>query len=115
MIDHDLRKHAAEFRGYLKNHQYDVTDEGILFPKAGAFASGEYIIESTGGCREVSQNLIPDAALSYLLDVALGDTAKEPLWFLALYSGNYTPTPSLTAANFASVATEIVSATAARP
>ena len=40
MIDKDLLKHAREFKGYLDNHQYDVTDEGILFPKAGAISSG---------------------------------------------------------------------------
>ena len=48
MIDRDLQKHAREFKGYIDNHQYDVTDEGILFPKAGAMASGEYFFDTDG-------------------------------------------------------------------
>lgn len=110
MIDRDLQKHAAEFRGYLRNHKYDVTDDGILFPKAGAMASGEYFFDTDGERPESSHNLIPSAALEYILDVALGATAAQPAWYLALYSGAYTPVAGLTAASFSSSATEIVSA-----
>lgn len=111
MIDRDLQKHAREFKGYLSNHQYDVTDDGILFPKAGAMASGEYFFDTDGERPGSSPNLIPSAALEYILDAALGGVAAQSAWYLALYSGAYTPVPGLTAATFASAATEIVSAT----
>ena len=106
----DLQKHAVEFRGYLNRHQYEVTDEGILFPKAGALASGEYFFDTDGGRSCVSPNLIPTAALEYILNAALGGTAQLPNWYLAIFSGAYTPTPDVTAATFAAAATEITSA-----
>ncbi len=111
MIDRDLQKHAREFKGYIDNHQYDVTDEGILFPKAGAMASGEYFFDTDGERPGSAHNLIPSAALEYLLNAALGGVAALPNWYLAIYSGAYTPVAGLTEANFATAATEITSAT----
>ena len=110
MIDKDLQKHAAEFSRYLKTHQYDVTDEGIMFPRAGAGVSGEYFFDTDGDRADTSTNLIPAEALDYMLDAALGGTLAVGAWFLAIYSGAYTPGAGLTAANFASTATEITSA-----
>lgn len=104
MIDSDLIKHAGEFKGYLDNHQYEVSDEGIEFPRAKVMIFGEY--EDNYG---VTPNLVPTEGLNHILMVALSNTAKLNNFYLALYSGNYTPTSSLTAANFAATATEIVS------
>jgi len=111
MLDKDLTKHGREFAGYLKNHQYDVSDEGIIFPKAGVQAIGEYFVSSPGYADSVEKNLIPTEGLNHLLMVGLKDTAKLNTFYLALYSGNYVPTAALTAANFASTATEITSNT----
>ena len=85
MIDRDLQKHAREFKGYIDNHQYDVTDEGILFPRAGAMASGEYFFDTDGERPGSAHNLIPSAALEYLLNAALGGVAALPNWYLAIY------------------------------
>ena len=71
MTDKDLKKHAREFKGYLDKHQYDVTDEGILFPKAGALASGEYFYDSNGANPESTANLLPTQGLNYLLETSL--------------------------------------------
>lgn len=56
--------------------------------------------------QETTHNIMPLEALTDILTVWLKDGAKSPNWYVALYEGNYTPDPSLTAANFASVATE---------
>lgn len=101
MIDRDIRKHAGEFLAYLKNHQYEVTDKGILFPKAHVVVFGEY--EDHMG---VTRNLIPTEGVTYIL----GNDLADPL-YLAIYSGDYTPAADLTAANFTATATEIVSGT----
>lgn len=110
MIDKDLQKHAREFKGYLDTHQYDVTDDGILFPRAGAIAAGEYFYDSNGANPESTANLLPTQALNYLLETGLRNGAQHTQWYLAIFSGAYTPVDGLTAATFASAATEITSA-----
>ena len=110
MIDKDLRKHAREFKGYLDTHQYDVTDEGILFPKAGALASGEYFYDSNGANPESTANLLPTQGLNYLLETSLRNGAQQTQWYLAIFSGTYAPVSGVTAATFTSAATEITSA-----
>ena len=111
MIDRDLQKHAREFKGYLDNNQYDISDEGIFFPKANALAIGEYSVRSPGYADEVVTNLIPHQGMNYILMTALKQGPAQPNFYTALYSGNYTPTNALTAANFAATATEIASST----
>lgn len=110
MIDKDLHKHAREFKGYLDTHQYDVTDEGILFPKAGALASGEYFYDSNGANPESTANLLPTQGLNYMLETSLRNGAAHTQWYLAIFSGAYTPVSGVTAATFTSAATEITSA-----
>lgn len=111
MIDKDLQKHAREFKGYLDTHQYDVTDEGVFFPKAGALASGEYFFDTNDGERPGSaKNMLPTQALNYLLEAGLRNGVRHTQWYLAIFSGAYTPVASVDAATFASAATEITSA-----
>ena len=109
MIDKDLQKHAREFKGYLDNHQYEVSDEGILFPKAGAMASGEYFYDTNGENPESTTNLLPTQALNYLLEAGLRNGTRHTNWYLALFSGMYSPTDTITAATFSAAAVEITS------
>ena len=106
MLDRDIIRHAGEFKSYLDNHQYEVSDTGIEFPKASVMLFGEY--EDNYGR---TPNLITTEGLNHILSVALRDGSKLNNFYLALYSGNYTPTAALTAATFAATATEIVSGT----
>jgi len=106
MLDKDILKHAREFKGYIDNHNYEVSDAGIEFPRAKVMIHGEY--EDDYG---ITPNLVPTEGLNHILMVALSNTAKLNNFYLALYSGSYTPTNTLTAAAFPSTATEIVSGT----
>lgn len=106
MIDKDLIKHAREFLGYLRNFKYEKTDTGIEFPAARALVFGDF--EDDHGCEK---NMWLTEGLNHVLMVALKDTAKLNSFYVALFSGNYTPVAGLTAATFASAATEIVSNT----
>jgi hypothetical protein len=106
MIDRDLLKHAREFKGYIDNHKYEVSDEGIEFPRAKVMIFGEY--EDNYGR---TPNLIPTEGLNHILGVALANVSKLNNFYLALFSGNYTPVAGLTAATFTSAATEIISGT----
>ena len=104
----NLRKELA---GALARDQYDVTEEGVYFPRQGVLAAGEYFDRINGGTWERTKNLIPTEGLAHILNVALGSTAKPAGYYLALFSGATAPAANWTAANFAAVASEIVSLT----
>lgn len=55
---------------------------------------------------ETTHNIMPTEALNDLLGVWLKSGTQSPNWYLTLFEGNYFPDSLLTAANFASVATE---------
>ena len=111
-IDKDLTKHAREFQGYLDNGDYEVSAAGIVFPKASALASGVYIHDVNGQDEREDANLLPIEGLNHILAVALdGSTSKLNSFYLALFSGSYTPVNTITAATFTSGATEITSNT----
>jgi len=101
-----------ELAGELRAERFDITEEGIFFPRLGIQASGEYFDRINGGQWSGSNpNLIPVEGLAHLLNVALGTTAKPAGYYLALFSGTTAPAANWTAASFAAVASEIVSLT----
>jgi hypothetical protein len=111
MIDHDLLKHRAEFRRALTNHKYEVSDEGIFFPKQHAFASGVYIHDVNGLDERRDSNLLTIEGLNHMLDTEFHDGTKVSTWYVKLFSGNVTVLNTWTAANFTANATEITSGT----
>lgn len=111
MLDSDLQKHAGEFGRYLRNNQFELTGDGIAFPKAMAIAQGGYLHDVNGLDEQFDPNLLPDEGLVYLLSVGLNNGAKLAAWYLSIYSGNYTPLAGLTAASYPATAAEITSNT----
>lgn len=103
-----LRKELA---AAIHHENFDVTAEGIFFPKQGVMASGEYFDRINGGDWERTPNLIVTEGLAHILSVALGATAKPAGYYLALFSGAAAPAANWTAASLAAAASEIVSMT----
>lgn len=101
-----LRKELSKS---LHNEVYDVTEEGIYFPKQGIMAKGEYFHRVNDGDWSVDKNLLTTEGLAHMLNVALGTKQKSSGYYLALFSGSAAPANNWTAANFASVANEITS------
>jgi len=95
----------------LKAENYQMTEQGIYFPKQGILAQGEYFDRINGGEWQTTHNLVVNEGLAHLLNVAMGTTAKPAGYYLALFSGATAPAATWTAANFAAVAAEIVSMT----
>ncbi|MCU4350229.1 hypothetical protein [Acinetobacter ursingii] len=95
----------------LHDNAYEILPEGLYFPRQGILASGEYFDRVNGGEWQRTSNLIVNEGLAHLLNVALGTSPKPAGYFLALFSGATAPAANWTAANFASVASEIVSLT----
>ena len=112
MLDPSLLKHAAEFRRYIANGQYEITDAGsVRFARAAAEGRGFYVHDINGQDERVDPNLLPDEGLIYLLSVGLNNGAKLSTWYLSLYAANYTPLAALTAASYPATASEITSNT----
>ena len=95
----------------LDREQYDLTSEGVYFPRQGVLAAGEYFDRINGGEWQRTKNLIPTEGLAHILNVSMGSTAKPAGYFLALFSGAAAPAANWTAASFAAAASEIVSLT----
>ena len=96
----------------IRGGDFEATESGILFPSIGVLAAGEYFDRINGGKWEFAgKNLLPTEGLSHILNVALGGKAKPAGYYLALFSGATAPNATWTAANFATVASEIVSQT----
>lgn len=106
----------TSFIGNLRNMiAASIRDSREKHPEANAFGTywekvnGIYV--SAGSAPLVTPNILPTEGLNNALDTWLGNVAKPAGWYIALYSGAITPDATWTAANFASNATEITSAT----
>ncbi len=98
--------------GALARGEFTETDNQITFDKLGGIQfKGEYFHRVNGGEWEHADNLVVNEGISHILNVALGGKAKTAKYYLALFSGSTAPSPTWTAANFAAVASEIVSGT----
>lgn len=94
----------------LAKGDFQITDDGILFPRQGILAKGEYFGRINGGeWEKEGDNLITTEGLAHILNVALGATAKPAGYFLALFSGSASPAANWTAGSFAATANEITS------
>lgn len=107
MIDRDLLKHRAEFARSLRNHQYEVSPDGILFPQQGVVAKGVYIHDVNGLDERRDENLVVNEGLNHILDVVLHNDTQIATWYMAISSGNVSPQATWTAANYSANATEI--------
>ncbi|TEU23378.1 hypothetical protein [Alkanindiges illinoisensis] len=103
-----LRKELAQA---LNKDQYDMTGQGLYFPRQGIMAMGQYFDRINGGEWQETPNLVVTEGLAHILNVALGSKVKSSGYYLALFSGATAPAANWTAANFASVASEVISLT----
>lgn len=107
-MNESLKKEIG--KAIAKEH-YDITENGIVFPSLDVLAKGEYFDRVNGGEWSKTPNLVVTEGLAHILNTALGTKAKTANYYLALFSGATAPAANWTAANFASVAAEIVSMT----
>lgn len=95
----------------IAKEHYDMTESGLVFPSLDVLAKGEYFDRVNGGEWSRTPNLVVTEGLAHILNTALGAKAKTANYYLALFSGATAPAANWTAANFTSVASEIVSMT----
>ena len=100
-----------ELAADLRAERFDLTPEGVYFPRQSVLAAGEYFDRVNGGEWTRTPNLVVNEGMAHILNVALGATAKPAGYFLALFNGAASPQANWTAASFAAAASEIVSMT----
>ena len=59
--------------------------------------------------RWIMDNLLPEEGILYFLSSSLRGGTQTSTWYISLYSGSYTPTSTVTAATYNSLATEVTS------
>lgn len=113
MFHQDLVRHSAEFRRYMRNHQFERAADGcgILFPKAGVIAEGIYVHDVNGLDVCIDKNLLTTEGMNYLLSVGVANGTQLAAWYFSLFSQAVSPTNGWTAANYNTNGTEIVSTT----
>ena len=103
-------KHHKEFKKFIADGDYEITDGGILVHSSG-MARGRYYHTVNGEDLQIDPNLLPAEGILDILDVYFGADAKQAGFYLSLYTGNATPTSTWTAANYNANATESTSQT----
>lgn len=106
----DKKLHSALVKD-LSREVYDITEDGIYFPRHGLQASGEYFDRVNDGEWQRTENLVPKESRIAMLNTYLGSKAKPAGFYLALFSGSTAPADNWTGASFAAAANEIVSQT----
>jgi hypothetical protein len=108
------QKHIKEAQGFIRAGDYVETEGGILIHGA-IMARGEYVHTVNGMDEQRDSNLIVTEGINYLLNVGLGGVsqAQLPTWYLAPFTGNYTPVAGETASSFTGQTTELTAYTEA--
>lgn len=119
MTQYLLRTHAEEIARELRSHRYERSDDGLLLTRMGVFLGGAMKVRDYRSghqqCIAIDANTLLDEGLNHLLNVGFPPTGGYPQitqWYLAPFKGNYTPDPTLTAAQFPVVADEFTAYTA---
>lgn len=106
MLSKDILRHAREFERAARNHRYEVTEDGLLFPEQGFRLHGNMEHAVNGADVRVDPNVVPIEMFNYMLAAGIGNGTQQPTFYVALYGANVTPNNALTAATFDSVMTE---------
>lgn len=100
---------VRELRRSIARHKYEFDDQGGLYlpeAKSTITAGGIFGTSLNDGAWQPAPNLLPTQGRNSILDIALGNVAKETNWYFAPFATNTAPTSALTAANFDATQTE---------
>lgn len=103
----DIFKHTRELLRELANYHFEITEAGdFYFGRSHALVGGSVVHTLNGGDRRVDHNVWTIEGLNYMLTTALKNGSPYAAMYIAPFSGNVSPSSSLTAATFASTLTE---------
>lgn len=89
---------------------YERSAGGILLPALGLILGGVFTGQIVRDGKIIDEfetpNLVVDQGLNHVLDAVFHGVTQVHPWYLGLFSGNYTPVATVTAATIAGAATE---------
>lgn len=98
----------VEIARAIRNHQYEQSEKGIhLTNGSGLFIGGAFRHHDFKGNVQIDANLFVTQGLIYALNAAFAGGAQIANWYMALFSSDYEPVDTLTAAAFTATAGEI--------
>lgn len=92
----------------LANRSFELSEDGRLYVPGAAklFIGGSLLTRVNGRDEQIDPNTMTLEGISYLLKAGVAGFSQISNWYVALFSGNVTPTTALTAANFDGTQTE---------
>lgn len=96
MNDVDLIRHGLELARAIDNHQYEVADNGLFFPRQQVMLGGSMRTGVNGADFRIDANIVPAQGIAKVLKAGVGGTT----WYIAPFENNTTPQSTLTAATF---------------
>jgi hypothetical protein len=90
----------------IESDQFETTPEGVYLPTEKTLVQGVFSVAKRGEAPELSQNLVVNEGLDYILKAAVGETAGIANWYIALFTGDVTVSATWTAATFTATSTE---------
>lgn len=103
-----LKLHQKEIARALRNRHYRLTEGGIALTQgSGLIVNGSFKHHDFKGNVEIDPNLFVSEGLIQVLNSAFAGVSAISSWYMALFSNDYTPAGTLTAATFASTAGEV--------
>lgn len=91
----------------IANRTFELSPAGLYIPGAtNLFIGGSLLTRVNGRDEQIDPNTMTLEGISYLLKAGVAGFAQISNWYVALFSGNVTPTTALTAANFVATQTE---------
>lgn len=100
MLHPDLIRHRTEFARAIANKHFEISPEGIHFPDQKVLVAGQFDTWVNGKDHQVDPNVVPTEALNYLLKAGFKNSGGLGSWYIAPFTSNSTPGPTLTAATF---------------
>lgn len=101
------RRHALEFARAIRNHNYEMSPEGVLFPDAKVYIRGLYSFRTNKGPWEDEPNLLPTEGLNWLLDNLIAATGVPG--YMSMYATAASPAAGTTQATYPGAFGEITS------
>ena len=116
-----LQRHPGEVARALRQHRFEKADNGLYLPGAKVFFGGSLKVHDYRDDSEqfidIDANILLTEGLVHALNMVFppsgGYGSAVSQWYIAPFSGDYTPTADLTAATFPDTATEFEDYTSA--
>lgn len=100
-------KHSTEALRRLRNHQYEITDDGaVMIARMGLRFAGSWETQIGDGPWSIDPNRVVDQGIMHLLTTTLAQGTANSAFYIAPFTGSVTVAATWTAANFTTNSTE---------